>query len=340
MRARRWTTALLLSLGSASAASWADLGQSLAQACQVGTGGAAKTLWSGSDSLQWVCQLRNLHGFITDQLVNGDWEAFATDVIGRYATSLSAYAGKGLGMDALNASTERLNALLRSDYATFRRGLFGELAAALHDRSDDNAGLPDTSAGGLADAAVRANPTLNAAQTAGRLAGVADAHAQLLKAYRAKKLAEENARAIEQNVAPAVETASNVIGTPVQPGTADGFVQEADTALSAREVQTVQLKAFAAFMKQSAVMDTAILNQLSEISKQGVMTNTQLLERQGELQAAQQGGVNALKAQVEQLAQDNLDAAVSAGRAFTRAYANAHGVLAGPDDIDLTEVAP
>lgn len=349
---RRWTFVGLTLLGvglssHAGAQSWGELGGMLNQACSVGTGGTTgqgNLPFGGTNKLMWLCNLRNIYGFVNNQLVNGDWEQFATDVIGKYATDLAGYAGDRAGFDALNSYTERLNNMLVEDYANFRRSLFGAMSETLYQQSlgklDDNTGLPDFSAGRIADAATAANPTLNAAQTAGRIGQTTDAYSGMLQAYRAKKLAEQNAEAIAANVGPAISTATNIIGGVGQDGIADTFNKEAETALSQREVSTIQLQAFTEYMKQDAVFNTAILNQLSEIAKQGVMTNTQLLAQRDSLQGQQQGRINALKEEMELAAQENLEAAIHTGKTYTRVYANTHHLMTDNEVPNFAEVAP
>ena len=311
-------TLCALSCVSARAQSWGDLGGTLKQACTLGSSGGALgggVRFDGASNLQWLCTLSSLYKFVDNNLLNGDWQGFAADVLGKYLTDLANYGAGQLGMGDFNGWIEQQSDWLRGNYTQFKRGMLSAVQGALRaeaNRPDDNAGLPVTTPGGLADAYVKQSPVLAGAETVGRLGQTLDAFGNIDKAYRAKKLEEQSQAAITDNVAPAINSATNVIGTPALPGAAgqtgiaDTLTNKARTALSSREVAEVQVESIAELMKTNAVMNTAILNQLSEIAKQQVMTNSQLLTGAQQLGAQQEGAANDFKASLEDAAQEAL----------------------------------
>lgn len=323
MKTRSITLSLILLTGSTTASAatgWEQVGSYIQQACNVASNGDGG-YWGGSSKLEWVCNLASTYGFLTNNILNGDWEAFAKEVIGKYSTQLVDHLGEKLGMTQLNKITADINDSMQQSYSDFRSTLMGAMTAALRQemagaRKDDNAGMAITTPGGLADHAVRSNAYLTLAQTVGRAQETADLFAQLTQAAQAKKVAEQNAESTQAAMKPALESAVSVIGTPVTPGYADQQDAKAKTALSAREVQELQLNSFNAFMKQDAAFRVTEFQLLTEIAKQQAMTNTQLIAKLGDAQAAMDETVNAMKAEMEQVAQENLDAAAQLSREY------------------------
>ena len=330
---------LLAGAGQAQAAGWDDLGGILNKACNVNN--VAGVPVNTGDNLRWVCQLRSMHFFISDNIINGDWGGFAKDVIGKYASDYLNHLGEYLGASELNAYTEQLNEALRGDYNTFRSTMYGAVANIMNSRRDVNEGFAKDTAGGIAQTAINSNPNLTVSNRVARLQDAIEASQSLDAAYKAKKAQEEAAGALEANTAPALANATAVVGVPGEEGSADAFAREAATAVSAREVAELQVKLGAEQMKQDATFSVALLNQLGEVVQQQVMTNNQLmLERRGReedmLSAEEQ-----INQEIEALAQENLDAAIEYGKAITGAYANADSVLNGTDEaLDFGEVVP
>ena len=348
---RLWlAVALTLALGAspARAQSWNDLGGYLTQACKVGSNGAGAGWlnYDGTSNLDWLCTLSSLYRFTNTNILNGDWTGFASEVIGRYVTDLAHYTTGQLGFGDLNKTIEGFADSLRGTYAQFKASMLGAMRNSLRAdgsrRLDDNAGLNSATPGGLADAYAKQNPLLNAAQTAGRLGQTVDRFEVLDRAFRAKKLEEESQKAIADNVAPAMANATGMIGTPQAPGTADTLLKKAQTALSSREVAEIQVEAVTTGLKQSAVMNTAVLNQLSEIAKQQVMTNNQLLLERGQAEEEQAGVQNQMKTYLESVAQDTLASGREAATAITDT-ADIATFLLDPSDTtvdDVMELAP
>lgn len=324
---REWlgVTALLASLGQANAAGWADLGHLLNSACNINTVGGVPM--STGENLRWVCQLRSMHYFISDNIINGDWNGFAKDVVGKYAGDYLNQLGEFMGAGQLNAYTDELNNALKGSYAEFRKTMYGAVANIMKNRRDLNAGFAKDTAGGIAQTAINSNPNLTLSSRTARLQDAIAASETLDAAYKAQRIQQEASKALEANTAPALATATDVVGVPGKEGRADAFSRQAATAVSAREVAELQVKLDAEQMKQSATFSVALLNQLGELAQQQVMTNTQLmLERKGREEELL-SNEEELNLTIESLAQENMDAAVEYGKTIMGAYANAASVF-------------
>ena len=330
---------LLALAGQAQATAWDDLGDVLKQACSVN--GAGGIPIDTGDNLRWVCQLRGMHSFVTDNIINGDWSGFAKDVIGKYAGDYLNQLGEYMGVGALNAQTEALNKALSGDYQTFRNAMYGAVAEIMKHRRDINAGFSKDSAGGIAQTVINGNPNLTLSGRTARLQDAINASAGLDAAFKAKKAQEEASRALEANTAPALATATDVVGLPGKTGRADAFSQQAATAVSGREVAELQVKLGAEQMKQDATFSVALLNQLGEVVQQQVMTNNQLMLERKTREEDMQSQEEELNRQIEALAQENVDAAIEQGKSIMAAYANADSVFGTREGtLDFGEVVP
>lgn len=293
-----------LLLGSASADSWDDIGTFMQSACST-------TQQVGGNNFDWLCTVSSSYGFLVDNIVNGDWEAFAREVMGQYGSQLVGYFAGELGSQNLNKITADIDEALRGTYAETRTALLGAmtrtLRAQMRDQKDDNEGLPVTTGGGLADFTARANPILRVAQDAGRYQRTADMFAGLMQAAKAKKINEESQQAIDSALQPAITNAAGVIGVPgVHEGFADAQTAKAKTALSTREVSELSLESFNEFFKASMTNQVAELQLLTEIAKQGALTNTQLLQGYQTGMSDLESGNNDLKAELEETASNYL----------------------------------
>ena len=318
---------------------WTQIGTYVKQACNIAQG--SSPWFGGSGQLDWICNLASTYGFLSNNILNGDWQSFAQEVIGKYSSEYVTHLGDVMGMSQLNTLTDDLNTSLHQSYANFRSTLLNAMTNTIKRQLagqlvDDNASAPAATPGALADWAVQASPYLTVAQTVGRTQNTATMFANLLKAAQAKKLSDQSNDAIESALTPAMDGAAKVIGTGITKGFADSQDEKAKTALSAREVQELHLNSFDAFMKQDAAFRMAELQMLSEIAKQGVMTNTQLLQKLGDAQAAQASAENALKAEVEQAAKENLDQAASAARQYTQ-LTSSFSTFIDPASVDDAE---
>lgn len=347
---RRMLTTGLLSLALASPASalgWDDLSGALKSACGAASGGSVGGVPIGGDAnLEWLCTLSGLANFVQNNILSGDWEGFASDVMGRSLTDLAHFTTSKLGFGDFGATVTALDEATRGTYQEFRRTLLSGLRRALESdgtgRKDDNAGLPASTPGGLADAYVKDNPVLNAAQTAGRLAQTAEAFRGADAAYRARKLEEQSREAVEATVKPGLESAARITGTPGRPGVADTLSDEARTALSTREVAITQARTLSEMMKQDAVTNTSVLGLLSEVARQGAMTNAELAAARERAEAGQETAENELKSYLEDVAEDTLQEAGSVARNL-RGNADAATTLLDPDASSgaaLGDVAP
>lgn len=329
----------------AQAAAWDDLGGILNSACNVSNGtqvaGVNIDTGAAGENLRWVCQLRSMHAFINDNIVNGDWGGFAKDVIGKYASEYLNYLGEYLGTGAVNAYTDRLSEALQGDYQQFRRAMYGAVGDMLAQRRSPNAGFAKDTAGGVAATAINTSPNLTIAQRSARLQDAIDASAGLDKAYKAKKAQEEALNALSANTAPALATAAEIIGTPAQEGLADRYNNDARTAVSGRELAELQVNMMADRMKQDSTMTVAVLNQLSEIAQQQVLTNTLLLQQYQEQSDEMLSNEEALNSEMEAHAQDNMDSAIETGKQVMSTYANAASVVGESGTrLDFSQVAP
>ncbi|WP_205750520.1 hypothetical protein, partial [Deinococcus fonticola] len=149
-------------------------------------------------------------------------------------------------------------------------------------------------------------------------------------------LPDEAKKALESNTAQAMNAATNVIGTPTKEGLVDKYSKDAASAVSAREVSEVLVQITGEAMKQDATMSVALLNQLSELAQQQVMTNTQLmLERQSKEQEIARNEEE-FKAEVEQMVAENNAQAAEFQRDIKSAYSNMSSILKA--DIKLEPV--
>lgn len=340
MKTRTLGMAAALSLTSlAQAAGWSDLGGLLQQACSTKNVGGG--LVNTGDTLKWVCQLKSMHAFISDNIINGDWQGFTRDVIGNYASEYLSQIGEYLGVGQLNAYTDKLNQALQGNYADFKKAMYGAVNDIMKARQDANAAFPKNTAGGVAATAIHGNPNLTLSNRLARLQDAMSAADGLEKSFRAKKTQDEANKALEANTAEALANATSVIGLPgTTPGVADRLVSDAATALSAREVAELQVKLGAEQMKQDASMSVAILNQLSEVVQQQVMTNTHLLLERNQQQDALVSQEEELNRELETLAQENMDSAVESGQNISMAYANAASVFKSGSGVDFSQAAP
>lgn len=332
-------TLLLAYAGQAQAAAWEDLGNLLSRACNFN--GTAGVPVETRDNLRWVCQLRAMHGFVTDNILNGDWQGFAKDVIGKYASEYLNQLGEFMGVGALNNYTEALNEALRQDYSTFRRFMYGSVNEIMKNRRDVNAGFAKDTAGGIAQTAINTNPNLTLSNRTARLQDAIEAAQNLDNVYKAKKAQDEANKALEANIAPALATATDVVGVPGQEGKADKFARDAATAVSEREVSEVQVRLGTEQMKQSTTFSVAILNQLGELVQQQVMTNNQLMLERRQREEDMLTAEEELNREIEGVAQENMDAAVQAGKSIMSTYANAGEVFGGGGEtVDFKGVVP
>lgn len=296
-------------------AGWDQVGGYLRQACSYASGAGSTTSWfqfGGDSNLQWVCTISQMYGFVNSSILNGDWEGFAKDIVGRYATDLAHHLTGKLGFGSINATIDQLNDAMRGSYRDFRTAMLGGMRNALAAQGtmpDDNVGLPASTPGGLADYYANTNPVFSAAQSAGRAAQTVEAFKNADLAFKTKKAQEQSNKAIDDIVKPAIANATGVIGIPKVTGKADQIMQQAETALSTREVAVTQVKAMTEMMKQDAVNNTSQLNLLAEIARQSVLSNQQLMIAKEQAENAQATAENQLKTYLEGQAEDALNQA-------------------------------
>lgn len=310
--------AILAGGGRAQAQSaWQDLGGYLTSACSVAGGGVGVPVpglgsipIGGISNLDWLCTIKSMYSFVDGNILNGDWKQFGLDVAGTWATDLANYLVGQTGVGTAAGWMNRANDAMRDTYREFRRKLTRMFRDALgQPRVSTNAGLPITTAGGLADDYERSSPILRSVADANRIAETAERFENLDKGFRAAKITREGEEAIDKALAPAIQRATQIIGSPLNEGEADSFAKKAATANSTREVMVAQVEATASLMKQQAVMNSAILSLLAEIARQGVMTNNTLVSEHSDATSAVGSNFDSLKAGLEDLAQQSLDEA-------------------------------
>ncbi len=300
---RSWTLGLCAGLwlsGSGALAQggtlWTDLGGYLNTACKLASGsvgvpipGLGNLTPGGISSLEWLCTIRRMYGFVDGNILNGDWQSFALEVGGKYVGEMANYLGDELGLGGPQGWADGANDALRSSYRDFRAKIMNGLDRALAEyrtnHRDVADGLPVTSASGLAKVYEDSNPGLAAAAEAARLEKITQSFDNLTQAARVTKSEQESRDAIDKNFGALTEKTTKVIGDPLNKGEADSLVDKAKTAASTREVMEVGVEATASLMKQLATYNTALLTQLVEISKQSVMTNSQLGSQASNLSA-------------------------------------------------------
>jgi predicted DNA-binding ribbon-helix-helix protein len=328
---------LALGAGTASAQSsgqWQQLGTYLSRAC-----GAGQQVSGSSQQLQWLCNIASSYTFVNENVLNGDWTTFGNEVMGKYMSQSVDYLGQKLGFEGLNTVTANINESMRGSYSQFRAGLFDAMTGVLRGQAagykDDNAGLPVTTPGGLADYATKANPFLTTAQTAGRYQQTVDSFGELLKAAQAKKVVDQSNKSVEAALTPAIDAATNMVGSPIKPGYADQQAQKGESALSMREVLQIQLEMQAEGLKQDASMRITEFQLLTEIAKQQVMTNTQLISKLDDVGSALTDQNNYIKAAMEEAAKDNLEAGSAAARQYAQYAAMFEGLL-NPEAVNTS----
>lgn len=312
--------------GAQSSGEWQQLGSYLSKACSAGQGVAAN-----GKQLQWICNIASSYTFLNDNILNGDWTAFGSEVMGKYMSGTVDYLGQKLGFDKLNTVTANINESMQGTYNQFRATLFDAMTGVLREQAagykDDNAGLSVTTPGGLADYATKANPFLVSAQTAGRYQQTVDSFGELLRAAQAKKVVDQSNKAVESALTPAINAATGMVGTPLKPGYADEQVKKGQTALSMREVLQLQLEMQGEGLKQDASMRITEFQLLTEIAKQQVMTNTQLISKLDDVGSALTDQNNYIKQAMEEAAKDNLEAGSAAARQYAQYAAMFDGLL-------------
>ena len=311
---------------AAPSGAWQTIGGYLQNACTLG-----QKVPGAADQLQWLCNIASSYSFLTTNVLNGDWQAFGTEVMGKYMSQAVEYMGQKLGYAQLNQLTANMNTAMQGSYTEFRGKLFDAMTATLRQQStairDDNAGSKITSPGGLADYAVANNPFLVASQTAGRTQQTLATFSDLLKAGQARKITDQSAKSVEAAMTPAIEAAAATVGTPLKQGFADAQVEKGKTALSQRELLQLQLETQSYALKQDTSMRINEFQLLVEIAKQGVMTNTQLIAKLDDVSSGVAQQNNYVKMAMEQAASENLDDAQAAAREYTQYVAQLQGVL-------------
>ena len=320
---------------SAVASGWTELGTVLSQACAVAGGNLPAlgnfripqiNIGQLGEKLQWLCQLKSIHGFIDQKILNGDWEGFAGDVAGQYAGKFLGYIGENMGGEALTNFTTHLNKSLQGGYGEFRKSLYGSVATAFEGHTGPNEGASGDSVGGLVAQAIGSNPTLGAAQSVARLQDSLNATRGLENAYKAIKVQNEANAALSANTATALKNATDVIGG-IKEGIADKYVRDAATSISGREVGEVQVQITAAAMKQEATMSVALMSQLGELAQQQVMTNTLLMKQESQAEQTILSNEEAFNASIERIAQKNMDDAAQYGAQIKDAYDGIAGAM-------------
>ncbi|WP_135230567.1 hypothetical protein [Deinococcus fonticola] len=339
-------TVAALSLSSqAGANGWEDLGKILSQACSAANGGATNVggipipLGQTGDKLKFLCQLQQIHGFVNDNVLNGDWESFAKDIAGQYIGRLIGDVGNSIDTSALNTALTNINNSMKGTYADFRKALYGTAIQTLRNNGELlNKGAASDSVGGLTNQAILNNPTLRLADQIAAAADVYDAMQGTEKAYHAQKIQSEAKKAIEANLAQGMSNATSIIGTPVSEGTVDKYNSQAKTAISTREQVEILTNLTGEALKSKATSDIAILNQLSEMVQQQVMTNNQLMMQRNNADEEIATRRQKLNAEIEQEAADMKIQAAQASADVTGAYSAMSGFL--DTKIELKSVGP
>ncbi|NJK42909.1 MAG: hypothetical protein HC933_00395 [Pleurocapsa sp. SU_196_0] len=298
----------------ARADTWSDVGGVLRTACGItGGGNLPGGIQLGAISnLDFVCTVSRMYSFASGAILGGDWQSFAREVAGKWITDMANYAAKDLGLNSVNAWTEAADDWMRGTYREFKRSMMYAVSDAiktqLDNPRDDNARLPVDTAGGLASLAISENPVLAGGQIVGETARTAQTFETIRQAKKVQDMEAMTAEAIETNLGEVTKKATQVMGIPgLGTGASEQFVNAARTAASTREVMVQQVEATSALMNQLAAYNVGLMNQLSVIAKQDVMTNSQLMQLVTKLQGEQQSTVDSLELQVEQQAQAALE---------------------------------
>ncbi|WP_135230812.1 hypothetical protein, partial [Deinococcus fonticola] len=181
--------------GTASAENgWGNLGGILQQACSASQGNAAGMSFNTGkfgEKMQWLCQLQNIHGFIDNNILNGDWEAFAQDVAGKYLGQLANYIGDSMGdTSGVSHLLAGLNDAMNRNYGDFKQALYGTAVRGIGPGRSLNAGYSEGSVGNIAEKAIANNPTFALANSVARVSDAMNAAHGVQKAYQAKKIQE------------------------------------------------------------------------------------------------------------------------------------------------------
>ncbi|MDP9766122.1 hypothetical protein [Deinococcus enclensis] len=328
--------AALLLNAPAQADGWGDLGQIMQQACRYsGTNGIP--IDTGGN-MEWACHLRSMYVFINNNLLNGDWEGFAKEVAGKYISDFLNEIAAGLGAGALNQYTAELNEALKMSYKEFRAAMLGKVSTLVKNAQNPNAGFQADSAGGMALNAIKMNPNLTLEEKAAQLDAAVKATQAANAAFKVKNDQKQATEAMEANVAPSLASAAGVLGSPAEEGKASQFEKDAAAAVSAREVAEVQVRLGAEQMRMDAVNTVAILNQLTQLTQQSVMTNAHLTVQRSQMAREMQDKTDELNARLEEEAQENLVTAIEISRQARTTYATAANSLGV--EADFSDVAP
>lgn len=329
------SAALLLS-APAHADGWGDLGAITQEACKFSGVGGIPIDTGGN--MEWACHLRSMYVFINNNILNGDWQGFAKEVAGKYISDFLGEVAAGLGAGALNAYTAELNDALKMTYKEFRAAMLGKVSTLVRNAQNPNAAFHADTAGGMALNAIRMNPNLTLQEKAAQLDAAVKATQAANAAFAVKHDQEQASEAMEANVAPALASAAGVIGSPTQEGRASQFEKDAAVAVSAREVAEVQVRLNAEQMRMASVNTVAILNQLTQLTQQSVMTNAHLTLQRSQLERDAQDKQDELNARLEEDAQENLVTAIEVSRQIRTTYATAANSL--NVEGDFSDVAP
>lgn len=316
-RLKIFAVALVVVFSAASVAradTWSDVGGVLRTACSVtgGTNLPGGIQLGAISNLDFLCTVSRMYGFVNTAILGGDWQSFAREVAGKWITDTANYAAKELGLNSVNAWTTAADDWMRGTYREFKRSMMyavsDAIRAQLDNPRDDNARLPVDTAGGLASLAIKENPILATGRIVGQTARTAATFEQIRQAKKIQDMESMTAEAIETNVGEVTKKATQVMGIPgLGNGASEQFVNAARTAASTREVMVQQVEATSALMNQLATYNVGLMNQLSVMAKQDVMTNSQLMQLVTKLQGEQQKGVNSLELEVEVEAQRALE---------------------------------
>jgi hypothetical protein len=334
-----------LCVSGARADGWSDLGGALQAGCNVSNGIAVGPIQLGGDAnLQWLCTLRSMYGFVSDSILGGDWVGFAGEVIGRYATDLASHVTDRLGLGTIDGWVNRANDALLGNYGDFRLNMMTAMRDALErdgsKRPDPSSKFSLATAGGLASYYTKINPLLNAARASRNIAETARIFEGMDLAHRADVGEQELKQSIEQNVAPALASAAQMVGTPVKSGIADDLLKKGQTALSMRELMETQLEAQTTALKQNAVLTSAVLNLLSENARQGLMTNNQLMLAKGNAERQAETALSP-DAALEQFAQERLNEAENVNNQFSLLTRNLRNATSPTvKSLDWSVIAP
>ena len=302
---------------------WSDVGGVLKDACKFTNGGSyatgGKILSIGYiDNLSWLCSLNSLYKFVDGTFVKGDWQQFGYDVMGQWIGDAVNQISGELGLGGANAWVSGANNWVRQGYKEFRRSALYAWRDAYINSTTDGLNFVQGSKEDKTNEYVRSNPVTVAVDELGKVQRTDTAIDSLEQAWKMNYQSESAKTEMEEIAGTVSQITMETVGMKGVPGlgaaatgSADLLVERAQAAVSTRQVAEMQVEGIAQGLKQNAVLDSAIVSSIMAVAKQGLLTNQQLAELIGRQRGDTADMIDAQKAVLEKIAEEDIVATES-----------------------------